>query len=134
MSNLRSASDSGKIIAFNSDIDLDMRGRGKKRRRPSDHELAGMLADEFNVEDPDDAVLEFGPSRTWKIFRRLIRRKNAGLMDQVANKGGYFIAALNSERMKKRNSGSSSPNQDDTERSDDFYENYLERQRARGAQ
>ena len=85
--------------------------------------LAQIIEDHWGVEDAQLIVLEHGARDVAAIHRRMLWLSKRQLLAKVRNKGGYFMTAL--IRMHK-------PRTPVDERSDDFYEEYRQRQRDRG--
>ncbi len=117
-----SASPSGSNVIFleqsrtlekNSDLD----------RRTREQELASEIAEYWNVEDSMLVVMEFGVVPVARIHRRMLSMSRKQKLNHVENLGGYFMTCL--EPSKKRT-------KPEAERTDEFYEQYVARQKERG--
>jgi hypothetical protein len=84
--------------------------------------LVNQIAQFWKVQDSDLVVMEYGKAAVARVHRRMLYMSRRQKLNHVENLENYFMACL---QRKKRATA-------DVERTDEFYEQYVARQKQRG--
>jgi hypothetical protein len=87
-----------------------------------DGDIAKQITEFWKVQDSELVVLEYGKAAVAKIHRRMLYMSRRQKLNHVESLENYFMACL----MRKKRA------KPDTERTDEFYEQYVARQKERG--
>lgn len=101
------------------DADLDM--------ALDTYALAREIGEFWNVDDPELVVIQFGGKDVAAAHRRMKYMSRRQKLTEVRSLENYFMSIL-----IKRVRQARSQDADKAERSDDYYEEYLKRQKERG--
>lgn len=89
--------------------------------------LAQAISDHWKVDDPEWVVIAHGARDVATVHVRMLGMARKQKLSNVGNLGGYFMTALiNLHKPKPKGAGQIE------DRSDDYYEGYLRRQKERG--
>ena len=88
----------------------------------SEDNLSNQINEFWNVQDSPLVILEYGAAAVARVHRRMLYMSRRQKLNHVESLENYFMACL--PRSKRASV--------DTERSDQFYEDYLRLQKERG--